>query len=115
MTQLRNHAILVALAVAIVAIPNGGQASSVVSAVLSLLFAALIAYIVGRLYRDRRVEIYGLGDLERGILYAAIAGIVVCFAASQEFATTGGALVEVALLAVCVAGLVRVFQVWRSY
>jgi hypothetical protein len=115
MTHLRNHGILVVLAIAIVALPNGGQVSDVASALLSLLFAALIAYIVGRLYRDRRVEIYGLGDLERGILYASIAGIVVCFAASQEFATTGGALIEVALLGICVAGLVRVFQVWRSY
>jgi hypothetical protein len=115
MTHLRNHGILVLLAVAIVALPGGGDAAGLANALLSLIFAALVAYFVGRLYRDRRVEIYGLGDVERGILYAAIAGIVVAFAASQEFATTGGSLIEIALLAVCVAGLIRVYQVWRSY
>ena len=110
-----NIAILVVIALAIVFIPGGGTASSIVGAVLSLAIAALLAYFVARLYRDRRIEIYGLGDLDRGILYASLAGVVVLLAASQEWSSTGGTLVELAGLAVCVAGLLRVYQVWRSY
>jgi hypothetical protein len=113
--HVRNVAILVVIALAIVAIPGGGTAARVISGLLSLGIAALVAYFVGRLYRDRRVDIYGLGDLDRGILYAAIAGIVVLLAASQEWNSTGGTLVEVAGLALCGGGLMRVYQVWRSY
>jgi hypothetical protein len=114
-TAVRNIAILVVIALVIVAVPGSGQAQEIVYAVLSLAFAALIAYFVGRLYRDRRIEIYGLGDIDRGILYASVAGIVVLLAGAQWFDSTIGSLVEIVLLGTCVAGLVRVYQVWRSY
>ncbi len=111
----RNIAILVVIAAAIAAIPGAGTAASIVSAVLSLAVAALVAYFVARLYRDRRIDIYGLGDLDRGILYASVAGIIVLLAASQEWTTTGGTVVELAGLAICAGGLLRVYQAWRSY
>jgi TRAP-type C4-dicarboxylate transport system permease small subunit len=114
-THVRNHGILALIALAIVAIPGGSRAAAIVSAVLSLALTALIAYFVGRLYRDRRIDIYGVGDLDRGLLYLAIGGIVVALAASQEFASAGGTVIEVAVLVVCAAALARVFQVWRSY
>lgn len=115
MKHARNVAILVLIALAITAIPGGGTVADLFSAVLSLALAALVAYFVGRLYRDHRVDVYGLGDLDRGILYAAIAGIVVALAAAQEFNTTTGSLIEFAALAVCAGGLLKVFQAWRSY
>jgi hypothetical protein len=113
--HVRNFAIIAVIALAIVEIPGGGQAASLFNGLLSLLIAGLIAYFVARLYRDRRLEIYGLGELDRGILYASLAGIVVVLAAAQNFDTTAGSLVLVALLAACGAGLIRVYQVWRSY
>jgi TRAP-type C4-dicarboxylate transport system permease small subunit len=113
--NVRNVAILAVIALAIVAVPGGASAAGIVQAVLSLAIAALIAYFVARLYRDRRGDVYGLGDLDRGILYAALAGIVVLLAASQEFDSTVGTLVELGGLAICFGGLLRVYQVWRSY
>lgn len=115
MKHLRNNALLALLALAIVAIPGGGNVAALFQALLSLVLTALIAYFVARLYRDHRVDIYGLGDLNRVILYAATAGILVMLAASQEFATTGGSLVEVVALAVCAAALIKIYQAWRSY
>ncbi|HEX2703923.1 MAG TPA: hypothetical protein VHM72_10905 [Solirubrobacteraceae bacterium] len=115
MKHARNIAILAVIALVVVAVPGGQTAAGVASGVLSVAIAALLAYFVGRLYRDRRLELYGLGDLDRGILYAAIAGIVVLIAASQEFSSTGGSLLELGGLAVCLCGLIRVYQVWRSY
>jgi hypothetical protein len=115
MTHVRNIAILMLVALAIVVIPGSYHVQGIVSAVLSLSLATLIAYFVGRLYRDRRIEIYGLGDLDRGILYVSLAGIVVLLAGAQWFHSTIGALIEIVLLATCVAGLIRVYQVWRSY
>jgi len=114
-TATRNIAILVLIALAIAAIPGSSQAQGIVSAVLSLTLAALIVYFIARLYRDRRIEIYGLGDLDRGILYLSLAGIVVLLAGAQWFNSTAGAVIEIVLLATCVAGLIRVYQVWRSY
>jgi hypothetical protein len=111
----RNIAILMAIALVIVVVPGGGTAAGIVAAVLSLVAATLIAYFVARLYRERRVDIYGLGDLDRGLLYVAIAGVAVLLAASQEFDSTGGTLVEILGLAVCVGLLIRVYEVWRSY
>jgi len=113
--HVRNVAILALIALAIVAIPGGTRVAELISAALSLLVSALFAYFVGRLYRDHRVDIYSLGDTDRGIVYAAIAGIVVMLAAAQEFNTSGGSLIEVAALGICAAGLIRVYQVWRSY
>ena len=115
MKHARNLAILVAIALAVVAIPGGQTAAGIIGAVLSVAIFALLAYFVGRMYRDRRLDIYALGDLDRGILYAALAGIVVLLAASQEWGSTGGSIVELAGLALCAAGLIRVYQVWRSY
>jgi Kef-type K+ transport system membrane component KefB len=111
----RNIAILVVIALAVVAIPGGQTAAGVIGGVLSVAIFALLAYFVGRLYRDRRLDVYALGDLDRGILYAAIVGIVVLLAASQEWSSTGGAIIELAGFAVCAGGLFRVYQVWRSY
>jgi Kef-type K+ transport system membrane component KefB len=111
----RNIAILVVIALGVVAIPGGQTAAGVIGGVLSVAIFALLAYFVGRLYRDRRLDVYALGDLDRGILYAAIVGIVVLLAASQEWGSTGGSIVELAGIAVCVGGLLRVYQVWRSY
>jgi Kef-type K+ transport system membrane component KefB len=110
----RNIAILVVIALAVVALPGGQTAAAVTTAVLSVAISALLAYFVGRLYRDRRLDVYALGDRDRGIFYAAIVGIVVLLAASQEWDSTGGRLVELGGLAICVGGLVRVYQLWRS-
>jgi len=112
---VRNIAILILIAAVIVVIPGSGQAQQVISAVLSLVIAALIAYFVGRLYRDRRIDIYGLGDIDRATLYVSLGGIVVLLAGAQWFDSTIGGLIEIVLLATCVAGLIRVYQVWRSY
>jgi len=114
-TAARNIAILCLIALAVVFIPGGSQAQGIINAVLALALAALITYFVGRLYRDRRVEIYSLGDLDRGILYGSLAGIMVLLAGAQWFNSTAGGLVEIVLLATCAAGLIRVYQVWRSY
>ena len=116
MKHARNVAIIVALAVAIVAVPGGGDTAGLLGAVFSLAIVALIAYFAGRLYRDRQIDIYGLGDVDRGILYASIGAIVLLLAASGRLTSTGiGTLAEVAGLAVCAGGLLRVFRNWQRY
>lgn len=114
MKHVRNIAIIVVIALAVVALPGGSDVAGLVGAVFSLLFAAVIAYFVGRFYRDHQIDIYGLGDVDRAILYLSLGAIVVVLAASSTLTTTGGGtLVEVAALALCGAGLFRVYRNWQ--
>ncbi len=116
MKQLRNVAIIVLIALAVVALPGGSDVAGLAGAVFSLLFAALLAFFAGRFYRDHRLDVYGLGDLDRGILYASLGAIVVVVAASGQLTTTtAGTLVEVAALALCAGGLLRVYRNWQRY
>ena len=116
MKHARNVAIIVALAVAIAEVPGGSDTAGLIGAVLSLAIVALIAYFAARFYRDHQVEVYGLGDTDRTILYIALGAIVLLLAASGRLTTTpGGTLAEVAGLAVCAGGLLRVFRNWQRY
>jgi hypothetical protein len=116
MKHARNIAIIVALAVAVVAVPGGSDTAGLLGAVFSLAIISLIAYFAGRFYRDHQVDVYGLGDVDRAILYLAIGAIVLLLAASGRLTSTGaGTLAEIAGLAVCAGGLLRVFRNWQRY
>jgi hypothetical protein len=112
----RNVAIILLIALAVVALPGGSDSAGLVGAVFSLLIAALLAYFVGRFYRDHQIDLYGLGDVDRGILYAALGAIVLILAASGRLsATTAGTLAEIAGLVLCAGALLRVYRNWQRY
>lgn len=116
MKPARNVAIIVALAVAVVALPGGSDTAGLIGAVFSLLFVSLFAFFAGRFYRDHRVDVYGLGDSDRVILYVSLGAIVVILAATGRLtSSTAGTLVEIAALALCAGGLLRVFRNWQRY
>ena len=116
MKHARNIAILVVIAIAVVALPGGGDVAALIGAVFSLLIVALLAYFAGRFYRDHQIDIYGLGDVDRAILYVALGVIVVVLAGNAWlFDTTVRTLLAVALLAVAAGGLLRVFRNWQRY
>lgn len=115
MKQLRNVAILAVIALAIVTVPAAGAVAALLTAVLWLGVTALVAYVVGRFYRERRIDIYGLGDRYRATLYFSLAAIVVALAASQAFSSTAGSLVEFGVFAVCLVALVKTYEAWRNY
>ncbi|HLH14672.1 MAG TPA: hypothetical protein VKV16_07755 [Solirubrobacteraceae bacterium] len=69
----RNVAIVVAIAAAVYFIPGGGRAASTVEAALITAFAIAIGYLFLRLYRERHLALYSLGDTHRGLLYGAVA------------------------------------------
>ena len=80
----------------------------------SLLIVSLLAYMAARFYRDHQVDVYSLHDVDRGILYVALGGIVLVLAA-WGFGTTGGALLSIALLALCAGAQIRVYRNWQRY
>jgi len=110
----RNVAILMALALAVVAIPGGGDTAALVGAVLSLLIVSVFAYLAGRFYRDHQLDLYSLRDVDRVILYVALGAVVLVFA-DWAFGTTAGALLSIAVLAICAGALIHVYRNWQRY
>jgi hypothetical protein len=112
--NVRNVAILMLIALAVVALPGGGNTAALVGAVLSLLIVSLLAYIAGRFYRDHQVDLYSLREIDRATLYVAL-GVIVLVLAAWRFGTTTGALLSIALLAICAGALIRVYRNWQRY
>ena len=116
MKQARNVAIIMLIALAIVAVPGAGNAAALFGAIVSLILFALLAYFAGRFYRDHQLDVYGLGDIDRAILYAAIALVAIVLAGwGNLFNRSSGTIVALALLALAAGGLIRVYRNWQRY
>jgi hypothetical protein len=113
---LRNVAIIAAVAAAVWAVPGAGTGANLVGAILSIAFAAGMAFFGVRMYLEHRATIHGLGDRHRGLLYAAIGIGFVTIAATHRLWNTGtGTIAWLDLMAACVYMLVEVFRHSRAY
>jgi hypothetical protein len=113
---VRNAVIVLALAAAVEFLPGGGRAAETFRSVLWVVFAAGIGYVGVRLYREHRISLYSLGPRHRGMLYGAIAGGAVLFAArTRMWETGGGELVWFVLVGLVACLLMVVYRFWRSY
>src|SRR3954447_1426972 len=113
--NVRNFLIVAAIAAVVYAVPGGGRGLGFVGSVLSILITASFAFLGYRLYRENRVDLFSLGDRYRGLMYAAIGGIVFLFAARQRLwrdsvneLDAAGFLLWVALFGAAVYSLVLV-------
>jgi uncharacterized protein involved in cysteine biosynthesis len=113
MSTARNIAIVLLLAAAVAFVPGGGTTARLVGAILSTLIMVSLVFFAYRFYREHRVELNGLGDRWRGLLYGAIAAVVLALAALPRLQdSSGGTLVVVAV----VGGAAYAFYaVWRHY
>jgi chromate transport protein ChrA len=113
-TVARNVGILLVLAAAVAFIPGGGTTAAVVGAVLSTLILVSLAVFAARLYRDHRLDLEMLGDRWRGLLYGAIAVIVLAMAARPRLREQGdgGTIVWIVLLA---GAVYAIYLVWRHH
>jgi EamA domain-containing membrane protein RarD len=109
----RNVGIILVLAALVAFIPGGGTTASVIGGVLSTLILVSLVFFVARLYREHRLDIEGLGDRWRAVLYGAVGVAILAMAARSRLSeTSGGTLVWVALLG-CAS--YAVYLVWRRY
>ena len=96
---VRNVAIVLVLAAAVAFLPGGGTTAGLVGAILSTLIMVSLVFFAYRFYREHRVELDGLGDRWRGLLYGAIGVVVLALAALPRLSdSSGGTLVVVVLL-----------------
>ena len=116
MKQARNVAILMLIALAVVAVPGGGDVAALAGAIVSLILFALLAYFAGRFYRDHQLDVYGLGDVDRAILYGAIALVAIVLVGwGNLFDHSSGTIAAIVLLALAAGGLMRVYRNWQRY
>jgi hypothetical protein len=112
----RNIAILLAIAAAVAFIPGGGRAASTFGTILGVAFAVGFGYAGLWLYRQNRVDLYGLGDRRRGLLYGAIGVGLVTVAAKPRMWETGfGEFVWFVLIGLVVYTFVALYRYSRSY
>ncbi|HWX88191.1 MAG TPA: hypothetical protein VNX67_08455, partial [Solirubrobacteraceae bacterium] len=112
----RNIAIVALIAAAVEFLPGGGRAAEAFAAALWVVFAAGFAYFVYRLYRERHVDLYGLGDRHRALLYGALAlGYLIVAARPRMWLTSFGEFVWFVLVGLTVYTLLAVYRYSRSY
>jgi hypothetical protein len=112
----RNIAIIALIAAAVEFLPGGGRAADAFAAALWVVFAAGFAFLGYRLYRERGVDLYSLGDRHRALLYGAIAiGFTTVGAQSRMWETAFGEFVWFALIGLSVYTLLAVYRYSRTY
>ena len=110
--NIRNIAIILALAAAVDFLPGGGSAARAVLTALTMAFLAAIAWLLYRVYNEQQLTLSGLSDSRKTGLFGAVGGIALLTVAYDDFQQwTGGILVWVALVAGCLA---VIFLIWRE-
>ncbi len=89
MKNVRNIAIVCALAALVVLIPGGGTGASIAIQAVSLAFLATLGWFASIMYRQYRSELYGLGDNKRLAVYAALGVAAVTLTATSRLWRTG--------------------------
>ncbi|MGB2711220.1 MAG: hypothetical protein WBC33_06850 [Conexibacter sp.] len=115
-TTGRNVLIVLALAAIVMLVPGGGNASSGILELLLIAMLGSIGWLAVRLYREHRVDIYGLGERNRAFLYLAIGLATLTLTATDRLWSTGaGSVVWIALMVLAGYGVFAVLRAARRY
>jgi hypothetical protein len=110
--NIRNIAIILALAAAVDFLPGGGNAAAAVLTALSMIFLAAIAWLLYRVYNEQQLTIAGLRDSQKAGLFGSVGAIALLVVAYDDFRSwEGGLLLWIALMAACLGAI---FLIWRS-
>lgn len=110
--NIRNIAIILALAAAVDFLPGGGNAAAAVLTALSMIFLAAIAWLLYRVYNEQQLTLSGLSDGRKAGLFGAVGAIALLVVAYDDFRSwTGGILLWIALMAGCIG---VIFLIWRE-
>ena len=112
-----NWAIILLVSLAIVVLPGGGPALSVVLTLLSMAFFVGIGLFGYRLYRENQFTLDSMSDRQRFVLYASIGVAMLNFTATSRLFNAGGLgiVVWLAILGLCSYGVMWVYMSYRSY
>ena len=114
MQTAAKFGIVALIALALVLLPGGGEALSVVLTLLTIAFFTTIALFGYRLYRENSFTLDSLEDRQRLVLYSSIGLAFLTFTATNRLFDQGGVGI-LAWLALLGAASYGVFWVWSSY
>jgi len=116
MSAARNVAIVLALGAIVMLVPGGGNAGAAILELLVIAMLGPLGWLAIRLYRERRADIYGLGERNRAILYVSLGLATIALVATDRLLDTGlGTLAWLAMLAAAGYGAYVVFRAAREY
>jgi len=113
--NLRNAAIVVALAIAVWKLPGGGTAAATIGNILSVAFVGATFFLGYRLYMEHRSTLFALEERQRGLLYGAAALTAFALVATKHMWRDGGPLGALLWLAMLSAAAWAFYSVWRAY
>jgi hypothetical protein len=97
--NVRNVAIVLALAAIVAVVPGGGTGANVVLQAVSVIFLAALAWVAAIYYREHRISLLALGDVRRAVLYGAIAALAVTLTATDRlWHTSAGSVAWLVLM-----------------
>lgn len=105
--------VILLVALALVALPRGGDVIEVVSAALQAAFLAALAVAGRHLYRIRSSWLAELPDRDRGVLFGALAVALLTIVGKSRFDSLGGGGVLLWIVVLASCGL-AVFWVWNE-
>jgi hypothetical protein len=108
--------VILGLAAAVAFVPGGGTTAKLVLWLIGVLFWGALAFFLARLYREYRMDIYGLGDRMRAVLYVSIGVAVLTVTATRKmWDTSGGLFLWFILVGGASYGVFAVWRHWRTY
>lgn len=110
MRNVRNVAIILALAALVAFAPHGGNAVEAIFTLLTMCFLAGITWMLFTLSRENQLTLATLDDKRRAIFYAAFGMIALLIAGADKLFDTGGGTVF--WIAAFAASVVAIWKVW---
>jgi hypothetical protein len=112
-----KFALIALAALVLTGLPGGDSALDFLLTALSIAFFVAIALLGYRLFRQFRMDIEGLPDASRAVLYGSIGLAFLTFCATSRLFDVGGGgvVIWLALLGACSYGVYWVWTQYRAY
>lgn len=117
MKHVRNVAIILVLAALVFAARDrAGPAASILLWLLNVAFLGVLIWFLAVMYRMYRVELLGLSDRTRAVVYGSAGLVALTLTATSLLWRTGpGTIVWFGLLAAATVGFVSSWRAYRRY
>ena len=112
MRAARNILIIALLALGLTVLPAGGNVAEGVLVFLSLVFAAAIAGMLVRFWKDTGLQRDTLTDRQRWLIYGSSGAIALMIVGTDELLSSGPG--TVAWVAILVGSGWLIFNTWRE-
>jgi hypothetical protein len=114
--QVRNVAIILALAALVAFAPHGGNVVEAIFAALTMCFLAGIAWMLYTLSRENQLTLATLDDKRRAIFYGAFGLIALLIAGADElFSSGGGTVFWIAGFGISIAAIWKIWVEANTY